>query len=174
MKEVLKKAAGTILFLFGLFLTVVSIATIFKVLEAGKRGKLDVEFLIVMAVFTVISTGICAAGSRLLGGYISKNISRIKRIFNVLFNAKTRIYIPLVISVICILLLFVFKDDLVVKMIFVLIGNFSMIAFGAYRGRKLQREGKIKRYKYLKSVIGLPVSLYWLIVYLLLEFVIGW
>lgn len=80
----------------------------------------------------------------------------------------------LIVAAICIVMLFVFQEQRAVKWTFILIGTVCTFTLGIFSGIELKRSGKWRTMRQLKFAIGLPVFVYWVIVYLILENYVGW
>lgn len=90
-------------------------------------------------------------------------------------NRKINVrYILLIAAICCIGMMFVLKGHFGITMIFVIVGNFCMIAFGTIRGVDFKKRGKWKYPFQLKRKIGFPIILYWLLVFCIFEFIVGW
>lgn len=79
----------------------------------------------------------------------------------------------LLVAFVCIVMLFVFQGQFVIQMTLMMAGAACMLVFGTLRGIELKRSGKWTRPRQLQGVIGLPVMVYFLIAYCILEY-LGW
>ncbi|MBP3469338.1 MAG: hypothetical protein J6K26_07465, partial [Lachnospiraceae bacterium] len=60
------------------------------------------------------------------------------------------------------------------KWICMMIGNISVLIYGALKGREFKNSGKWEKPNQLQVVIAAPFVLYWIVVCLLMEYVLGW
>lgn len=90
-------------------------------------------------------------------------------------NGKVWIYVGLLlVAVVCIVIIFVFRGQIAVQMISMMVGAICMLEFGALCGIAFKRSKKYKSYRQLQGVIGLPVMIYFAIAYSILKYVAGW
>lgn len=190
-----RRISGILLLLFGIILGGISVATICKIIASGNRTRQDIELGIVMAVTTILALGlILSAHRRIFGRFSERKIrmqerkkhrqesnecrqERTECRQNQLEHANRKInvrYILLIAALLCIGMMFVLKGHFGVTMIFVMAGNFCMIAFGTIRGMDFKKSGKWKYPFQLKWKIGFPIILYWLLVFCIFEFIVGW
>ncbi len=197
-----RRISGILLLLFGIILGGISVVTICKIIVSGNRTRQDIELGIVMAVTTILALGfILSAHRRIFGRFSERKIrmqERKKRSQertecrqesnecrqertecrqNQLEHANRKInvrYILLIAAICCIGMMFVLKGHFGITMIFVLAGNFCMIAFGTIRGMDFKKSGKWKYPFQLERKIGFPIILYWLLVFCIFEFIVGW
>jgi len=164
MKEQIKRIFAILGMFFSVPMGIINLATIDKIIISGNRDSLDIQLAIVMVVFFAICVLIINWSVKTL--HIHFSLPSLK----VLRNRKTL----LVIGVLSIVLLIIFKEQFAIEWCCILVGNFAMLIYGAIIGAEANKNGKIRYYRSLSGLIGLPVMVYWLIVYLLLEYVIGW
>lgn len=183
-----RRISGILLLLFGIILGGISVATICKIIASCNRTRQDIELGIVMAVTTILALGfILSAHRRIFGRFSERKIrmqERKKRRQertecgqNQLEHVSGKInvrYILLIAAICCIGMMFVLKGHFGVTMIFVIVGNFCMIAFGTIRGMDFKKSGKWKYPFQLKRKIGFPIILYWLLFFCIFEFIVGW
>ncbi len=190
-----RRISGILLLLFGIILGGISVATICKIIASGNRTRQDIELGIVMVVTTILALGlILSAHRRIFGRFSERKIrmqerkkhrqertecrqERTECRQNQLEHANRKInvrYILLIAAICCIGMMFVLKGHFGVTMIFVMAGNFCMIAFGAIRGVDFKKSGKWKYPFQLERKIGFPIILYWLLVFCIFEFIVGW
>lgn len=190
-----RRISGILLLLFGIILGGISVATICKIIASGNRTRQDIELGIVVAVTTILALGIILSAHRRIFGRFSERKIRMQerkkrrqertkcrqesngRRQNELEHANRKInvrYILLIAAICCIGMMFVLKGHFGVTMIFVMAGNFCMIAFGTIRGMDFKKSGKWKYPFQLKWKIGFSIILYWLLVFCIFEFIVGW
>ena len=167
-----RRISGILLLLFGIILGGISVATICKIIASGNRTRQDIELGIVMVVTTILALGlILSAHRRIFGRFSEQKIrmqerkkhrqertvcrqesngrrqERTERRQNQLEHANRKInvgYILLIAAICCIGMMFVLKGHFGITMIFVLVGNFCMIAFGTIRGMDFKKEWKME------------------------------
>lgn len=183
-----RRISGILLLLFGIILGGISVATICKIIASGNRTRQDIDLGIVMVVTTILALGlILSAHRRIFGRFSERKIrmqerkkrrqERTECRQNQLEHANRKInvrYILLIAAICCIGMMFVLKGHFGATMIFVLAGNFCMIAFGTIRGVDFKKSGKWKYPFQLEWKIGFPIILYWLLVFCIFEFIVGW
>lgn len=183
-----RRISGILLLLFGIILGGISVATICKIIASGNRTRQDIDLGIVMVVTTILALGlILSAHRRIFGRFLERKIrmqerkkrrqESNERRQNQLEHANRKInvrYILLIAAICCIGMMFVLKGHFGATMIFVLAGNFCMIAFGTIRGVDFKKSGKWKYPFQLEWKIGFPIILYWLLVFCIFEFIVGW
>lgn len=165
----LRRIGGIILSFLGSLLTFIFVATIVKIIESRHRELSDLLFALIMISGAILGLVMLINGCRMLGAdkFIKKMVLVMQKILG------SRI-IFVVISLLCICGLFIFKKKLLYQWICMMVGNICLLIYGALKGRDFKESGKWKRPMQLQGVIATPVMLYWLVVYLLMQYVIGW
>lgn len=165
----LRRIGGMLLSIPGSLITFICVATIVKIVVSGHREPVDFQLAFIMMIGTALGLVMLINGCRMLGA--DKFIKKIVMVMQKMIGSRI---IFVVISFLCICGLFVFKKKLLYQWICMMVGNISLLIYGALKGQDFKESGKWKRPMQLQGVIATPVMLYWLVVYLLMEYVIGW
>ncbi|MGN0347625.1 MAG: hypothetical protein ACI4DU_10110 [Lachnospiraceae bacterium] len=162
----LRRIGGVLLSILGILLTFICVATIVKIVVSGNREPVDIQLVIVMIIGTILGLVMLVNGCRLLeSDKLIKLVSVMKK-----FLGNRIIFV--IIALLCICGLFVFSKKY--KWICMMVGNISVLIYGALKGWDFKNSGKWEKPWQLERVIGAPVLLYWIVVCLLMEYVIGW
>lgn len=162
----LRRIGGMLLSILGSLFTFICVATIVKIVVSGNREPVDFQLALIMMIGTVLGFVMLVNGCRLLES--DKLIKLVSVMKKVLGNK----IIFVIIALLCICGLFVLSKKY--KWICMMIGNISVLIYGALKGWDFKNSGKWETIWQLERVIATPVLLYWIVVCLLMEYVIGW
>lgn len=178
MKRYFMFIGGILLLLFGIGLGTIGMVTIVRIIQSGSADGLDIELSIIMAVLVVAGFLMAVLGSRLLRARISNRQPHMREEKDEkrqgIGNIKVWSVCLFIAAVVCIEMLFIFQKQFGLIMTFIFTGLFCIIAFGALCGIELKRSGKWEHPRQLQAVVGLPAIVYLIIVFFILEYVVGW
>lgn len=162
----LRRIGGLLLNILGSLLTFICVATIVKIVVSGNREPVDFQLAFIMIIGTVLGLVMLVNGCRLLES------DKLIKLASVMKKALGNKIIFVIIALLCICGLFVSSKKY--KWICMMIGNISVLIYGALKGREFKNSGKWEKPNQLQVVIAAPFVLYWIVVCLLMEYVLGW
>lgn len=184
MKRYLRFIGGIVLLLLGAFMGTVGVVTLVRIMRNDMADRLDMILSVIMIV--LIGTAICmiVMAGRLIHGRISDGqsvtVNQEDTIFqgdrqSKVWSIKVWKICLLILAVVCMSMRFVFLEQFVEMMAFVVAGSACMIVYGVLSGIEVARYGTWKSSnsrRNLEAAIGLPLFIYWIII-MILEYVAG-